>query len=606
MLLHLRVFAAVGCALIVATIGAGQRVYADALSRPFTLRNLGTAAPVTSAQEAIGRAFTLRNLGAPSSPTVAQEAIGRAFTVTPAGAFVITSATFDSSRYTTGDVAHLSVIFKSNWASGPIQVSPVLKPHFAQSIALSSASGTLTPGAESSFTFTWSVPSVTGQTLVDVSVATNAGSTAAFSNVTVVNELSSAAIQEAQQQFQACRTTTAKVCNDSPENLLLGLIPVAGSPIAMHGAVNRGCLGGEYWNQGRHAQSIAMYSAAVVSLLGSAIGSVANAACGPLGVRCLDFGPDVYGPYLLAVLAPGLINTAITCVTSWFDEPVVTGSTPMIRSRRAMETDSLMSWLPDSLQLAFSNAGDTLVDLALCSGPAMLRIEADSTFTMADSVGHVGGVVVRLGSQGIQCAAIKPGVSRLLGLHSNVTSALTFRLLADTTGTCKFVLFHRRETGEVVKLEYAPFLVDSGGSASLAIAQDSTVFALLVDQNGDGLVDWILYPGGAVVSVAGPSVPPGPVRPSVSLLGSAPNPFFGSTTLRFRVAGIPSDASLVIHDIAGRMVASNSLGTMTAGDRAFVWDGRNSAGRKVPAGVYFYQLVYRGGTSASGRLVVLH
>src|SRR2546428_196034 len=134
-----------------------------------------------------------------------------------------------------------------------------------------------------------------------------------------------------------------------------------------------------------------------------------------------------------------------------------------------------MSWLPDSLQLAFAAAGDTLADLVLCSGSASLRVETDSSFTTVDSVGTSRVVVLRVGNHAIQCAAVRPGATRLFHEGSNGTNAVTIRMVATAADTCGFVLLHRGQGGDLIKLQYAPFPTDSGGSATLAISRDSTV-----------------------------------------------------------------------------------------------------------------------------------
>lgn len=67
-----------------------------------------------------------------------------------------------------------------------------------------------------------------------------------------------------------------------------------------------------------------------------------------------------------------------------------------------------------------------------------------------------------------------------------------------------------------------------------------------------------------------------------------PNPFRGSTRIRFNA---PRDAALrlTIHDVAGRRVRTLSDGA-PAGDPDRLWDGRDEAGGRVAAGVYFVRL----------------
>ncbi|MFH1570850.1 MAG: FlgD immunoglobulin-like domain containing protein [Gemmatimonadota bacterium] len=52
-------------------------------------------------------------------------------------------------------------------------------------------------------------------------------------------------------------------------------------------------------------------------------------------------------------------------------------------------------------------------------------------------------------------------------------------------------------------------------------------------------------------------------------------------------------AALRVYDLRGRRVADQDLGWVGAGMQAFAWDGHDAAGRRVPPGVYVYELVVR-------------
>jgi hypothetical protein len=80
------------------------------------------------------------------------------------------------------------------------------------------------------------------------------------------------------------------------------------------------------------------------------------------------------------------------------------------------------------------------------------------------------------------------------------------------------------------------------------------------------------------------------VLPSAQLaLGqSFPSPFRGSTRIGF---GLPeaSSVSLRVFDVTGRLVRVLRDGPMDPGRHTVGWDGRDSHGRAVAAGVYFYR-----------------
>jgi len=85
-----------------------------------------------------------------------------------------------------------------------------------------------------------------------------------------------------------------------------------------------------------------------------------------------------------------------------------------------------------------------------------------------------------------------------------------------------------------------------------------------------------------------------------ALLTSAPNPFQPFTTLRYHLAeGYP--ARITIHDAGGRTVRELDV---QGGNGEVVWDGRDSAERKLASGVYFARL-RQNGVSVSQRLILI-
>ncbi len=90
-----------------------------------------------------------------------------------------------------------------------------------------------------------------------------------------------------------------------------------------------------------------------------------------------------------------------------------------------------------------------------------------------------------------------------------------------------------------------------------------------------------------------------------------PNPFWSEATSRS--AGNPettikyqlpnrAQVELAIYDLGGRRVATPESGLRTAGEHTVRWNGRDSAGKRVASGVYFYRLE---ATSPAGTVTVL-
>jgi hypothetical protein len=73
------------------------------------------------------------------------------------------------------------------------------------------------------------------------------------------------------------------------------------------------------------------------------------------------------------------------------------------------------------------------------------------------------------------------------------------------------------------------------------------------------------------------------------LLPARPNPFNPATNLEFDLAR-PGAAHLTVYDLAGREVRQLATGEHTAGRHRLRWDGRDTRGHAVPAGVYIARL----------------
>jgi hypothetical protein len=86
------------------------------------------------------------------------------------------------------------------------------------------------------------------------------------------------------------------------------------------------------------------------------------------------------------------------------------------------------------------------------------------------------------------------------------------------------------------------------------------------------------------------------------LLGNDPNPFTGSTMIRFAI-GAASDAEVGIFDVAGRQVRHLDRRTYQPGSHRVAWDGRDDAGNALPSGVYFTRLTADGRTTSRALLL---
>ena len=89
-----------------------------------------------------------------------------------------------------------------------------------------------------------------------------------------------------------------------------------------------------------------------------------------------------------------------------------------------------------------------------------------------------------------------------------------------------------------------------------------------------------------------------------ALFPVSPNPARGAATLRFAGPGAGSPAAAIaLHDVRGRRVRTLPVPALALG--AVTWDGRDGAGRRVPAGVYLARLTSARSGDAGRRFVLL-
>jgi hypothetical protein len=77
----------------------------------------------------------------------------------------------------------------------------------------------------------------------------------------------------------------------------------------------------------------------------------------------------------------------------------------------------------------------------------------------------------------------------------------------------------------------------------------------------------------------------------------APNPFFAATAITYAVPAPGGGVRVAVHDVGGRLVATLVSGLQDAGVHSVTWDGRDSHGEAVAAGVYFARMDAPGSSS---------
>jgi len=149
----------------------------------------------------------------------------------------------------------------------------------------------------------------------------------------------------------------------------------------------------------------------------------------------------------------------------------------------------------------------------------------------------------------------------------------------------------------------ADFLLqnDGGGTYTARPTQPLTKTAFVPDAS-TAVVTVVGDPNATPENTTGV---PGPSVASGLWLGEAfPNPAPGETQIGF---GIPHSAhvSLAIYDHQGRRVRELVNGNLPAGEHRVLWDGRDTAGRRVPNALYFYRLLVEG-KKLTGKVFTIH
>ena len=89
----------------------------------------------------------------------------------------------------------------------------------------------------------------------------------------------------------------------------------------------------------------------------------------------------------------------------------------------------------------------------------------------------------------------------------------------------------------------------------------------------------------------------------IEILTNYPNPFNPATVVVYNIDS-PSQFSLNIFDITGRLIRALDSGFRSPGQYSVVWDSRNDFGKNVPSGVYFCTLTV-GEKTKTNRMILM-
>lgn len=80
----------------------------------------------------------------------------------------------------------------------------------------------------------------------------------------------------------------------------------------------------------------------------------------------------------------------------------------------------------------------------------------------------------------------------------------------------------------------------------------------------------------------------GDITPLVTKLSNVPNPFSGSTNIRFELSAA-ARVSILVYDVSGRMVDRVVDSVLSEGRHSIAWNGKSETGEALPSGIYFFR-----------------
>ncbi len=122
------------------------------------------------------------------------------------------------------------------------------------------------------------------------------------------------------------------------------------------------------------------------------------------------------------------------------------------------------------------------------------------------------------------------------------------------------------------------YRLQPAGLAGLALTAEPVVIRIDYESGTSGGLAAVLYP-------------------------NAPNPFTGSTDIRFELTE-PTQVNLTIYNLLGRRIRVLADRMLGPGRYALPWNGMDGDGRAVPSGVYLYRMT-AGGIEQNGKMLLL-
>ncbi|MFH0989236.1 MAG: carboxypeptidase regulatory-like domain-containing protein [bacterium] len=224
-------------------------------------------------------------------------------------------------------------------------------------------------------------------------------------------------------------------------------------------------------------------------------------------------------------------------------------------------------------------------------GPTIRWDEATKVSVNGNSITGINIIVTPMGS-------VRRGYTSINGFIKSSVLPGGLRKGTSTYPIAGAVVYAIDDTKEVVGYG----ITDTDGAFTISELSPAT-YSVVVDKVEYSSQSTSASPSYSLLSTASPAnitldISPvavtdveeiAPIPTGYILEQNYPNPFNPSTQILF---SLPESqvASVVVYNLIGQKVATLLDGYLTAGTHAVVWNGRDSRGKSLSSGIYFYQL----------------
>lgn len=527
-------------------------------------------------------------------------------TAPPVGpAFAITAATFDKNRYQNGvETAYLTVVTKSNWGTGSVNLAAQLTSVGGTTYSLGSDAFTMTAGGQHTSSYSFAVPSNESPWSFSRSLSlTQGGSVVACDQgyAFTGTPLSADQINQQVQQLNDCAILPhaggllVKSISLAEEGTLAS--PVIGGFGSAVSYMENSCRSEAYRAVGDTCREQAANVLAGVALvsLGIAAFTASVLTVGLAAPMAVTFTATALGSFGIVTAYIGS-STMINSFCTGSSSPMAVERTTDFAYGQGDKIQELAATVPevaDSLGYGFS------AHIGI-QGPAKAKVTMPIGWITSDSSSIDESAALVLAPDTLQWITIGSRASRLaVGLDTSMaaTDSLwpkTIVLKATKAGKVFLGIASREVGASETEYAYYPGIeVRDSSSMWVTLASPQKPGALSVDFDGDGQADSLYYVDGHVTEVP---VGSGGSGLGVFLrVGVAPNPFTSRTLLAFDLP-VACRAKLAIFDVSGRRVATVVDQEFQAGSHVATWTAAEERDR-AGAGVYFARLVTPLGTT---------